>query len=461
MRFRKLCLPWLLAGFLLAACGQNTIPLPEIITPDSLVPTEAPAITATPPPGGTLTTAPTPISTQIAIEVPEWCRDGFSVTEPSQERALFVGMVKDNDVWLWEEGQPNIQLTQHGDVGQVFLSDDGQVVVYTRPAERGMIELWKVDYLKRTPEALLTADDLGKMRRASGQIGVIPYNISWIPGTHTLAFNTYTVIRGEGIWIYIPDDVRTLDVDTKQLTTLFPVGSGGHFSYSPDGSYLALFTPDSFRVFRSDGKELLAILQDYRAIAFGEYYGYPWPQWSEDSQKLLVAVPAGTDPLSLDARVDIWEVRVDGSQAHLIRSIQSYQSEVVISPDLQKIAYWRQPNQRSSGRELRVMEVYGNQDDAFAEGNVMERFQWLPDSQRFLFWYSDSWHPWMGHLCQKANKFPGATIRSDIHWVDDFRYLYLSSLEHSWNLYLGDVNSRQILVEDLGESYSFAYTSVP
>jgi hypothetical protein len=461
MIFRKLCLPWLLAGFLLAACGQNPIPLPEIITPDSFVPTEAPAITATPPPGRTPPTATNPISTQIAVEVSEWCQEGPSEPDSTGERALRIGMVKDNDVWLWEEGKPNIQLTQHGDVGQVYLSDDGQLVVYTRPAERGMIELWKVDYSERTPEILLTADDFGKMRRASGLIGVIPYNISWIPGAHTLAFNTYPVIRGEGIWIYIPDDVRTLDVDTKQLTTLFPVGSGGHFSYSPDGSILALFTPDSFRVFKSDGKELLAILEDYRAIEFGEYYGYPWPQWSADSQQLLVAVPAGTDPLRLDARVDIWEVRVDGSQALLLKSIQSYRSEVVISPDLQKIAYWRQPNQRSSGRELRIMEVYGSQDDAFAEGNVMERFQWLPDSQRFLFWYSDTWHPWIGHLCQKATRLPGAAIRSDINWVDGVRYLYLSSSEDSWKLYLVKLDSRHILVEDLGESYSFAYTSVP
>jgi hypothetical protein len=163
----------------------------------------------------------------------------------------------------------------------------------------------------------------------------------------------------------------------------------------------------------------------------------------------------------LDARVDIWEVRVDGSQALLLKSIQSYRSEVVISPDLQKIAYWRQPNQRSSGRELRIMEVYGSQDDAFAEGNVMERFQWLPDSQRFLFWYSDTWHPWIGHLCQKATRLPGAAIRSDINWVDGVRYLYLSSSEDSWKLYLVKLDSRHILVEDLGESYSFAYTSVP
>jgi hypothetical protein len=461
MRFRKLCLPWLLAGFLLAACGQNPILLPEIITPDSLVPTEAPAITATPPPGGTPSTVPAPISTQTLIEVPEWCQEEFSSPESSRERTLRVGMVKDNDVWLWEEGQPSLQLTQHGDVGQVYLSDDGQVVVYTRPAERGMMELWKVDYFEQTPEILLTADDFGKMRRASGQIGVIPYNISWIPGAHILAFNTYPVIRDEGIWIYIPDDVRTLDVDTKQLTTLFPIGSGGHFSYSPDGSFLALFTIDSFSVFRSDGKELLGILEDYQAIAFGEYYGYPWPQWSADSQKLLVAVPAGTDPLSLDAQVEIWEVRVDSSQALLIRNIQSYRSKFVISPDLQKIAYWRQPNQRSSGRELRIMEVYGTQDYAFAEGNILERFEWLPNSQRFLFWYSDSWDPWIGHVCQEATRFPGAAIRSDIQWVDAVRYLYLSSSEDSWNLYLGELDMGEILVEVLGESYSFAYASVP
>ena len=375
---------------------------------------------------------------------------------------LRVGMVKDNDIWIWEEGGSSKQLTQHGDVGQVYLSDDGLWAAYTRPAENGMVELWKVSVLDSEPEVLLTANAFGRMRRERGQLGVIPYNIGWIPKTHKLAFNTYPVVRGEGIWIYIPDDLQTIDMDTKELSTLFPVGSGGHFSFSPDGKLLAQFSTDSFKIFSTEGEEIQGgNLEEYRAIAYGEYYGYPWPQWSPDSSRLLVTVPGDADPLRAEARVDIWEVKMDGTRPSLIKSIHSYMSVAAISPDLQKIAYWRQEERRSADRELRIMDIYAEEDYAFVQGDIMERFQWLPDSRHYLFWYTASWDPWLGSLCEEAVELPGLAIRSDIHWVDETRYLYLSGSEGGWELYLGDLAAGQSLVEDLGESYSFAFTNIP
>ena len=461
MVLRMLCLLWLISGALLSGCSPTPVPLPEIITPETPVRTEAPAITATPHPEGTTTALPTPARPPSVTPASAWCQERSPEERPLQG-ILRVGMVKENDVWIWEEGGASRQLTDHGDAGQVYLSDDGQVAVYTRPSENGMVELWKVDVLGGKPEALLTANEFGRLRRERGQLGVIPYNINWVPGTHRLAFNTYPVVRGEGIWIYVPDDLRTIDVDTKELTTLFPTGSGGHFSFSPDGKSLALFSPESFKIYGVDGVEIPGgNLEVYRAIAYGEYYGYPWPQWSPESDRLLVAVPRDIDPLMTEARVDVWEVKVDGSQPALINSFQAYMSESVISPDLEKIAYWRQAEQRSSGRELRIMEVYGDEDQAFAQGNVMERFQWLPDSEHYLFWYTDSWDPWLGHLCKEAVQMHGLAIRSDIHWVDERRYLYLSGSEASWSLNLGDLAVGQTQLEELGESYSFAYTSLP
>jgi hypothetical protein len=462
MRFRTLCLLWLVSGTLLAACSPTTpVPLPEIITPVAPILTEAPAMTATPHPAGIPTGQPFPTRTSPQVPVSAWCQESL-VDEKPPPGDLRIGMVKDNDVWIWEQEGTSRQLTEHGDVGQVFLSDDGQVAVYTRPSENGMVELWKVNVFNGKSEVVLSADEFGRTRRERGQLGVIPYNVSWVPGTHRLAFNTYPVVRGEGIWIYIPDDLQIIDVDTKELTTLFPIGSGGHFSLSPDGKALALFSPDSFEVYSIEGQALQSgDLEEYRAIAYGEYYGYAWPQWSPESDRLLVAIPGDIDPLRTDARLDIWEVQLDGSQPVLIKSFQSYRSEAVISPDLQKIAYWTQPTQLSNERELRIMEVYADDDIVFAQGNIMERFQWLPDSEHYLFWYTDSWDPWLGHLCKEAVKLPGLAMRSDIQWVDGERYLYLSGDEGSWSLYLGDLKAEQILVENLGESYSFAFASLP
>jgi hypothetical protein len=456
-----LCLLWMVVGAVLSGCSPVPVPLPEIISPEAPRPSAAPAITATPDTAGTATVSPSPTQPRSNIAVPIWCPE--IVVEESTPRALLrIGMVKDNDIWIWEEGSSTRQLTQHGDAGQIFLSDDGQVAVYTRPSENGMIELWKVDFFNEEPEVLLSADEFGRMRRERGQLGVIPYNISWIPGTHQLTFNTYPVVRGEGIWIFIPDDLQIINVDTKEVSTLFPIGSGGHFSFSPNGQHLALLSTDSFAIYNTDGEEIPGgNLEGYQAIAHGEYYSYPWPQWSPTSDRLLVAVPRDPNPLGTQARVDIWEIRVDGRQPLLIKSIHSYMSQVVISPDLEKITYWKQEDQRSSGRELRIMEVYGGEDHIYAQGNITERFQWVPDSKRFLFWYTDSWDPWLGNLCETAEPLQGLAIRSEIHWIDEGRFLYLSGSEGGWGLYLGDLNKGTVRLEDLGQSYSFSFTRLP
>jgi hypothetical protein len=459
MKLRKLCLLWLVLIILVASCNPASTPLPEIITPGAPVQTEAPAITATPNLSATNSGIPSPTQTATATTATVWCQE--ATIEEQTQGVLKVVMVKDNDVWVWEETGSSRQLTRNGDVGQVFLSNDGQVAAYTRPSENGMVELWKVDVKSGDAEAVMTAAEFGRMRRERGQLGVIPYNIVWVPGTHNLAFNTYPVLRGEDIWIYIPDDLQVIDLDTGELNTLFPVGQGGHFSFSPDGRWLALFTPDFFQVYSVDGEEMPGgNLEEYQAIAYGEYYGYAWPQWSPESDKLLVAVPADSDPLRTEARLDVWEIMMNGRGPEMIKSFPSFMSEAVISPDLQKIAYWRQADQRTNERELRILDVYGEEDQVFVQGNVMERFQWLPDSRQFLFWYTDSWDPWLGHLCEEALPLTELAIRSDIHWVDADRYIYLSGSEGSWSLHLGQLSAGQEQLEVLGETYSFAFTTL-
>ena len=91
----------------------------------------------------------------------------------------------------------------------------------------------------------------------------------------------------------------------------------------------------------------------------------------------------------------------------------------------------------------------------------MERFEWLPDSQHFLFWYSDTWDPWLGNVCNVAVMLTTMEIRSDIQWVNETQYLYLSGSEGAWDLYLGDLEGEQTLLENLGESYSFAFALMP
>jgi dipeptidyl aminopeptidase/acylaminoacyl peptidase len=374
---------------------------------------------------------------------------------------LRVAFVKDRDVWIWDESHNVQQLTQHRDVQQVYLSDDGQMLAYLRAGPNAAVDLWQIDSGGQEAKPAISASGFDRMRTEPEQLGVIPFDLAWIPGTHRLAFNTYPLLPGDAIWIYVPDDLWVFDLDSLRTFTLLSKGQGGHFSFSPDGKLAAVFSPAGLKIMRSNGAVLMEdALKGFQALGLGEYYSYPSLQWAPDSQSLIVAIPAGQDPFQPQAGAVIWRVPVDGSQPELVKEIPAYLANVVFSPDLTRLAYFHQPDQSSSGRELHLIELDGDEDFLFLRGEVMERFQWLPDSQHFLYWEVDAWQPKLGHICQDPAGFPAFVVRSDIHWVDAQRFLFLSGGDGAWELNLGAIDGTLTPIAELGESYAFAFRVV-
>jgi dipeptidyl aminopeptidase/acylaminoacyl peptidase len=392
--------------------------------------------------------------------LPAWCKQLLSPANPPQG-VLRVAFVKDRDVWIWDEGQTPRRLTRQGNVIQVYLSDDGQVLAYLRAGSGDTVELWRIDSSGQEARQAISAAGFDRMRTEPKQLGVIPFDLAWIPGTHRLAFNTYPLLPGEAIWIYVPDDLWVFDLDSLRTFALLPKGQGGHFSFSPDGKLAAVFTPAGLKIMKANGAILIKdALEGFQALGLGEYYNYPSLQWAPDSQALIVAIPSGPDPFQPQAGAVIWRVPVDGSQPQLVKEIPAYLAHVAFSPDLTRLAYFHQPDQRSSGRELHLIELDGDEDFLFLRGEVMERFQWLPDSQHFLYWEIDAWQPQLAHICQEAGEFPAFAVRSDIHWVDAQRFLFLSGGDGAWELNLGTVDGDLTPIAELGESSAFAFRVV-
>lgn len=202
------------------------------------------------------------------------------------------------------------------------------------------------------------------------------------------------------------------------------------------------------------------VLEGFQAVGLGEYYSYPSLQWAPNSQMLLVAIPVWEEPGQSQAEAVIWEVPADGSPPMMVRSIPTSLTLATFSPDLTRMAYFFQPEGRSSGRELHLSELDGEQDFLFLRGDVMERFQWLPDSQHFLYWVADAWQPQLGHICQNAPPFPDFSVHSDIHWIDANRFLFLFGTEGQWRLNLGHISGNLVLIADLGESSAFSFSLV-
>jgi hypothetical protein len=460
MRIKALRFLWLALVIVLAGCKTTPAPLPELVTLPAPVPNQALVITATALPQALLTSEPeTPIGV-IPTPRPGWCNQ-LPTASAAPEGRLRVAFIKDQDVWIWNKGQPARQLTRQGDVEQVYLSDDGQAVAYLRSGAVHTQELWWVRAGGRAARAVLSAADFNQLRKEPEQVGVIPFNLSWIPGTHRLAFNTYPLLPGEDLWIYVPDDLWAVDLDSLDLVELLPKGEGGHFSFSPDGELAAVFSPEALMIINEEGAPMRAdVLEGFQAIGLGEYYSYPSLQWSPDSQTLLAAIPTTTDPFQPQSGLVIWKIPVGGSEPIQVKNIPAYLSQVAFSPDLSRMAYFSQPELRSSGRELHLSQLEGKEDFLFLRGDVLERFQWLPDSQHFLYWVADTWQPQFGHICQDAAEFPDFPVRSDIYWVDATRFLFLSGEEGDWELNLGHLTGELTPIAELGESSAFAFSVV-
>jgi hypothetical protein len=451
---------WLAMLLLVGACQTSPAPLPELVTLQAPEPTQYLVLTSTPLPQGMRTSEPDTPAGVTSTPPPAWCSQ-LPAPLPGPQGMLRVAFVKDRDVWFWEEGQTPRRLTRQGDVEQVYLSDDGQVIAYLRSTAADIQDLWRIHASGADNELAIDAAGFDRMRNEPEQAGVLPFNLAWIPGTHRMAFNTYPLLPGEGTWIYVPDDLWVVDLDSLERTRLLPAGRGGHFSFSPNGELAAVFSPEALKIIQADGRRVQEdALEGFQAIGLGEYYSYPSLTWSPDSLTLLVAIPVWEDLSQPQAGAIIWKVPADGSDPQLVKSIPAFLSQVAFSPDLARVAYFRQPDQVSSGRELHLSELGGDEDYLFLRGDVLERFQWLPDAQHFLYWLGDAWQPKLGHICQEAAEFPAFAVRSDIHWVDAQRFLFLSGEGGAWELNLGAIDGTLAPIAELGESYAFAFRVV-
>ena len=147
-------------------------------------------------------------------------------------------------------------------------------------------------------------------------LGVAPFRIAWIPGTHILAFNTRQVVEGPGLSIY--NDLRFVDVDRAELTTFLAPGSGGEFIISPDGRQIAISgattTPNAISLINVDGSNLRSNLVVYDSVlTYSEYAYYARPVWSAGSDSLLVTIPPVDSLIMPRHPTTIWYIPTDGS----------------------------------------------------------------------------------------------------------------------------------------------------
>jgi Tol biopolymer transport system component len=439
--------------------GSGTPVWDTPVLPATQTPAQFPAaITPTPVPDGFEAPTPPPAFTPIPVAdyaAPEGLRVVVATGEEIQQ-------------WTSETRRRSVLIQENATIGPIWISDDGSIVAFMRGRD-----LWAVNSDGTNERLLLGEQDLASMEPLNP--GVDLNLLEWVPGTHTLAFNT-RLRMDHGL--VLNDDLHLIDADSLERTLLLPPGDGGEFYYSPDGKQIALVTAGEITLVDAQGRQRNRVLT-YTPINTGsEFQYYARPVWAQDGTALLVAIP----PVELFAQpaglTTIWHLPADGSSARLVRSVDAALSigydALSFSHDLEFVAYAqaRQTGGASQGELeawIEVLRLAIGDTQAYPYADAL--FQWAPDSERFAFTagreqprlYIGQW---------SGATLPGSVedgmLAYDVRWVDDEHYLVvvrrtarMGTGDEGWDLMLADIHGVSTILAsmDTYPVYDFALAS--
>jgi hypothetical protein len=380
---------------------------------------------------------------------PEASPVGPTAPAPS---VLRIAYTSGGNVWVLTAGGVSLQITAGGGAERVVISSDGLKVAYTR---------------RDTPEATselnsINVDGTGNaLLRSTAQIDALHplgtfvhndiNNLAFIGGTHRLAFNTRGVLEGPGLPKY--DDLFVIDADSAALTTVFPAGAGGDFSFSPDGTRVAVVRPTTVGLANADGSGLSADVVTYAAvITYSEYQYYARPVWTADSATLALAIPS-SDPLAPGASATVWRVPAAGGPAASLATIPgdfffTQFDSPVLAPDLSRVAFLRETG-TPNVRNLIIANADGSGETIYATGQL-GWLGWAPDGMHFIFSEGAGNNVRLGALgTPPAALVTGTRLR----WLNGSDFLYLSGSPGLWTLNRGTLGGGSVALATLAGDY--------
>jgi hypothetical protein len=397
-----------------------------------------PSVTDAPPPTAEEHTLPTDSPTAAAPELIVAYTDGANV-------ALRAGT------------GPATPLTSGGSVEQVRLSDDGRKIAYTRrPVVDQPVELRSVNSDGSSDALLMGPADFDALYPLDGALHHDLSQFEFIPGTHSLLINTRSFFEGPGLAKH--DDLLRIDSDTLGRTMLLAPGTGGDFTLSPNGQYLALTRPDIIEVRLADGSPSGSGVIPYEPVmTYSEYAYYAEPVWNPASTMIGVAIPS-QDPLAPAPTGSIWQLPV-GSPASLASTISGQfflmaAYHALVSPDLTHVVYAR-PTSTPNIWNLYRASLDGSGEALLGTYHVW--MGWSPDGAHLVYSSGDPMNLVVGDLAGGSAPLVSGT---ELEWFSPESFVFLSGSMGAWSLQRGTIGASPTLVASpAGDfiDYDFAY----
>ena len=355
-----------------------------------------------------------------------------------------VVYVDGGDLWLWTEAGGAVELYSGETVEKVIISPDAEVIAFTTvDSDFTVLGMWRIYSDGTGLQRLVSGADFVSLTTDEDALGAAPYLWQFIPGTHTLAFNTRLIFEGPGL--AIQDDIRHLDLDSGSLSTFLSPGTGGNFYYSPDGSQIALTTPESVSLINADGTNRMDDVITFPFVrTASEYAFYPVPVWKPESNAFLVIIPP-EDPFADGAFSPAYGYVVTSSGTAtkfgpFLGELSHFEAGEKIAPDGSAIAYY---DSTGSGLELFIADLDG--PDTPIDTNVTSFKGWAPDASKFIY-QTTTGELWAGQVGAAPVLLDSSGGPGDLIFLEDGRFVYASGTFGTFSIRLGTLEGGSILI---------------
>ena len=421
------------------ACGLSTpegVPSGDFIATSVAATVKAQPGSITEPPVATQPETPplkpTALPTEIAVPV-----------TPEAPPPLSVAFVApDKNAYYWNETLSSpIALTSSADVEEAIVSPDGSQVAITRSTDWVSYTLDVINSDGSNLRTLIHPSGFATLPRPGDALASVPNQLSWVPGTRSLAMTTRITYDGPGY--QTGENLYIIDSDTSEMRVLFNFATqwGWHYAISPDGTKIAVSYPEGMEIYDSSGAKLDHPVLTYPFINTASDYAWvASPEWSADSSTLVVVVPP-QDPWSVPAAdSSVYRISADGLSGELLFDTQMtyWPSQIAaVSPDLSKLAFLvRYSTATDNIFTLRLANIDGSGITDYTSGKIYSVPVWSFDNTKF-FYRDDATGAWIGQPGTAPVSIPDFNNTRDLTWVDADRYIGASGPEGGWKLLIG------------------------
>jgi hypothetical protein len=370
---------------------------------------------------------------------------------------LHVGFISpDRDVYTWSQSQGTVKILDHGDASDLKISEDGSLIAVVRTSVDQQSSLWVVGFDGSNPLEMISWAELSGLKTVPDSIGADPNNLQWIPGSHLLTFSTREVFDGPGM--VLNDDLIVVDAENGDWNRRLEPGTAGLVNFSPDGLWMAVSTAEEVSIMDMEGNPSPAgVLQFPPVITYSEYRLYPTPQWSSDSSRLAVVIPA-EDPLAEPRQpASVWTMEVAGGEPVLqSQVIPQFIGPVSVSPDLTKIFYVKEVGEsQQNKREIRTASINGQNDRFVFSGGIPITWDWNPNSEVFTFQTDNTSPITVSQMNGSVGDLADTRNLEWFKWVDAQSFLFVRKINGNEELMIGKWGGGSISIATLPKSEMF------